>query len=181
MTMSGYTMYDFPVQAKYFPACCAFALALMMFLVSGVSSLADHKHIILKISGDITRTNTGDAYVLDEEDLAMLDEVTLRTHTPWTDGEITFHGPLLRDVLALVGAYGATVTARTLSDYQVDIPVSDALNFDVILARKADGRVLEVRNRGPLWVIYPWTDVAELRRERIYSRSVWQLYSLNIK
>ena len=31
------------------------------------------------------------------------------------------------------------------------------------------------RDKGPLWVIYPYHDNIDYRSETIYSRSIWQL------
>jgi hypothetical protein len=44
-----------------------------------------------------------------------------------------------------------------------------------------NGEHLRVRTKGPLWVIYPWNDYSELQSESYYSRSIWQLRSLNVR
>ena len=40
---------------------------------------------------------------------------------------------------------------------------------------------LTVRQRGPLWVIYPWSDQPNLQNEVYYSRSIWQLKALEVR
>jgi hypothetical protein len=67
---------------------------------------------------------------------------------------------------------------RTLNDYSADIPLSDFMNYDVILAWSMDGQPLTRRDKGPLWIIYPRDAVPELRDERYEHRWVWQLASL---
>jgi len=39
---------------------------------------------------------------------------------------------------------------------------------------------MSVREKGPLWVIYPYDSDAKFRTEVIYSRSIWQLDRLAI-
>jgi hypothetical protein len=39
---------------------------------------------------------------------------------------------------------------------------------------------MSVRDKGPLWVIYPYDAVPEYKSERIYARSIWQLVSIEV-
>jgi len=86
-------------------------------------------------------------------------------------------------VLAYVGAGGATMLRTVaLNDYAVNVPVTDALDYDVILAMSMNGETLRVRDRGPLWIIYPWTEeYPELRNEIYHGRSIWQLKGIIVK
>jgi hypothetical protein len=43
-----------------------------------------------------------------------------------------------------------------------------------------DDRPMSVREKGPLWVIYPFDDVPEYQNETIYSRSIWQLDRIEV-
>ena len=60
-------------------------------------------------------------------------------------------------------------------DYAVTIPTSDAVEGGPIIAYEMDGKPMSRRDKGPLWVIYPFDDSAKYRTETIYSRSIWQL------
>ena len=44
-----------------------------------------------------------------------------------------------------------------------------------ILAYLNDGEEMPVRDKGPLWVVYPYDLNASYQSEVIYSRSIWQL------
>lgn len=137
--------------------------------------------VLLRMSGDIEHRNTAHELALDRHQLEMLPQITVRTVTPWTDGIVEFQGPLVRDVLALAGAHGTTVQARAVNSYQVAIPVSDLTSYDVILAMRRDGKLMSLRDKGPLWVIYPWSEHEELRNEQFHGRSIWQLEALEIE
>ncbi|NQU59416.1 MAG: molybdopterin-dependent oxidoreductase [Rhodospirillales bacterium] len=140
------------------------------------------ERVILVIEGDMTHTNTSPAGA--RFDMAMLKNIkshTINTITPWTEGMQAYEGPLLRDVLKAVGAVGSTVKAVAINDYAVDIPVSDLEKYSVILAHTLNGKAMSVRDKGPLWVIYPWSDNAALRKETFYAKSIWQVKKLTIQ
>jgi hypothetical protein len=49
----------------------------------------------------------------------------------------------------------------------------------VLLAWSMDGEELKVRDKGPIWIIYPQDDFAELRTEETKNKWIWQLKSLD--
>ncbi|MBL4666572.1 MAG: molybdopterin-dependent oxidoreductase, partial [Sneathiella sp.] len=78
-------------------------------------------------------------------------------------------------------ATGNTLKATAINDYSVDIPVEDIQKHDVIIAYKMNGKFMSIRDKGPLWVIYPWSDTPSLRSELYHSRSIWQLIEISIE
>lgn len=133
---------------------------------------------LLTVTGRVARPG---GMRLTEADLLRLPQHSLTTHSPWTSGPVTYSGPLLRDVLAHVGARGTTLRARALNDYEISIPVEDAREHDVIVALAIEGRAIAVRDRGPLLVIYPFSDNPRLQATRYYQRSIWQLAALRVE
>ncbi len=65
-----------------------------------------------------------------------------------------FEGVPLRAILDRVGANGKVMKASALNDYEIAIPLED-LKFEPLLAMKVEGRVLTMRDKGPLWIAYP--------------------------
>lgn len=137
--------------------------------------------VILEVSGSIEHANRGGVAVFDRKMLALLPQREVVTETPWLDGMSTFRGPALLDVLNYLGAAGETLHATALNDYAIDLPVSDAKEHGVILAIELDGAPLTVRDKGPVWVIYPYSDDERLQHSRYYNRSIWQLHKLHVK
>ncbi len=109
-------------------------------------------------------------------DLDALPKRTIVTGNDFSDGEVAYRGPLVRDVLARL-ALDRSETVRLLAanDYAIDIPTSDFVTYDVILAMEADGHALSLRDLGPLWLMYPISDHAELRDPAYSSRLIWQV------
>ena len=159
---------------------------LIALLLSAVASTAaalevPDDRVLLSVDGDIQTTNRGRKAVFDGQMLESLAGRTINTGTPWHDGENTFRGPLARSVLEAVGAQGESVIASALNDYAAEIPISDFERYDVILATHMNGERMTVRDRGPIFVIYPFDDNPSLHQEAIYGRSVWQVNELTVQ
>lgn len=135
--------------------------------------------VVLTVKGEISNTNAGDTA---QFDIAMLDKLKGRKsemETPWTEGKATFEGPLLREILAAVGATGTSLKVRALNDYAADVPADDA-KLDTILATKLDGKLMSVRDKGPLMLVYPFDLDQGLYNEKYFSRSVWQIKEIEV-
>ena len=156
--------------------------ALSWLLPAAASALGlPQGSVVLSLSGRVRNPNLGAVAAFD---MAMLEALPQASHTvqvPWYNEPRKFTGPLLRDVLAAAGHHGST-TMRTLAlnDYRVDIPVDDALRYDVLLARLLDDRPMPVRDKGPLFIIYPFDAQPALRNPVYYSRSAWQLRTIDV-
>lgn len=137
--------------------------------------------VVLTISGRINATNSSDTAVFSMRMLEALPQHSFATKTPWYPKAVEFTGPLLRDVLAAVGAKGSTVVAIALNDYKTEIPFNDATQHPVIVARLINGKAIPVRERGPLFIVYPFDSKPELATEKYYTRSAWQLCRLVVQ
>jgi hypothetical protein len=110
------------------------------------------------------------------DELAALPQVTVVTENEFSDGEVAYRGPLVRDVLARFGLDQAPeVRFTAANDYFVDIPAEDFSAYDAILAMEADGKPLSRRDKGPLWLMYPISDHAELKDPAYLRRLIWQV------
>ncbi len=119
--------------------------------------------------------------VYDKEKIALLQQLTVRTKTPWTQGLQNFIGPRLGFFVERYKPSARKIIATAINGYYIEIPVSDVLEYDVILAAKRDGNDMSVRERGPYWVIYPWSEQPALRKETIYARSIWQVIKIELR
>jgi hypothetical protein len=136
--------------------------------------------VVLSIGGRVRHPNDAARAQFDMAMLEALPQQTVFTHTPWYAHARRFTGPLLRDVLSAAGAHGSTLRLVALNDYQVDMPMDDAQRHDVVLARLLDGQPMSVRDKGPLFTIYPFDARPELRSAVYYSRAAWQLRAIEV-
>ncbi|MEX0695131.1 MAG: oxidoreductase [Rhodospirillales bacterium] len=136
---------------------------------------------LLVVTGKIEQTNVGDAAHLDRQALQAIGMTTLTTSNQFEPGVHTYEGVLLGDLLTYLGADGSKLIATALDGYSVEIPVSDARKFPIILAMIRNGKPMGVRDRGPIWIIYPIDQFNELKDEKYSARSIWQLDRIDVQ
>lgn len=136
---------------------------------------------ILTVSGKIAVKNAGETARFDMKMIEALPQHTLTTSTPWFEKPVKFTGPLLSDVLAAVKANGTMISAVAINDYKINIPMTDVTKYKVIVARLLDDKPMPVREKGPLFVVFPFDSATELRTSTYYERSIWQLKALDVQ
>jgi hypothetical protein len=136
---------------------------------------------MLSISGKIGVINKEGAAQFDRAMLESMGMVAIETTTPWYKGLVKFEGVPLAKVMAAVEASGDKIVAVALNDYAVEVPMEDIKKYNVILALKRDGEYMSVRDKGPLFIVYPYDSDPELKSQKFYSRSAWQVARLEIK
>jgi hypothetical protein len=155
--------------------------ALVTALCLGATAFS-HRHAragttLLEVAGRVTPPAP---HRFDFDALAAIGASELETTTPWTDRPVRFEGVPVGRLLASCGADGSRVRAVALNDYWIEIPTADFQDPRVILAWAADGRRLSVRDKGPLWIVYPWSDEPKYRDGVYEARSIWQLQRLEV-
>lgn len=161
-------------------------LAIGILCVAGPASAeadlsAPDGDVMLTIAGNIEKTNAAGEARFDLEMLHALGYRTLRTSTPWTDGTHEFGGVLMQDLLEAVGAQGKTVVAETLNNKGYRIDISDFLKYPVLLATSVDGERLRIRDKGPLWIVYPRDQFTELWQQPAERKTIWHITRLSIE
>jgi len=160
------------IPAIFLPAVVAIAAFMAL------PAYAQTEPVILTIDGAIEGGKPVDFTMSQLEELGT---ETIVTSTPWTEGTPTFEGVPMKVLLEHVGAKGETADVMALNNYQTAIPVADFTTYPVILATKMDGEPMTVRNKGPLFIMYPFDAVPELQTELYLSRAAWQVRTITIK
>ncbi len=70
------------------------------------------------------------------------------------------------------------ITARALNDYIVDIDLILMEKYPVLLATRMDGNPMRIRNKGPIWILFPLDQFPELNTMEVHGQMVWQLEKL---
>lgn len=147
--------------------------------------------VILTINGGITHFNAAQEARFDLAMLQALPQHSFETGTPWTEGSSAYSGPLMRTLLEHVGLTGSedgsgngsgnSVYVSALNGFEAEIPVSDFYEYDVILALERNGQSIPIREYGPLWVLYPFSQDEALLSEKMRFRAVWQVMQINVR
>ena len=139
--------------------------------------------VVLTVYGRVRKPNAGSAAQFDMAMLEQLPQHSFVTSTPWYLDAAQVQRPTAARRAGRRGADGQQPARRRpqrlpASTLPFDGPRS---SFDVLLARLLDDKPMAVRDKGPLFIIYPFDSSAELRTTVYYSRSAWQLKSLEVQ
>ena len=162
-----------------------FIKSILLTFALATAALAEHLNtptgtVILTITGAMQHTNIPDGAEFDLDMLRHVGSVTISTSTPWTDGVQVFEGVLLSELLANIASTPSSMTVTAINEYQVVIPASDAVKGGPILAWAQNGKQLSIREKGPLWLIYPFDANPDYQKEAIHARAVWQVVQIDL-
>lgn len=115
-----------------------------------------------------------------QQDILALSDQEVVTETPWTDGTLTFRGAPLAAVLAEVGIEQGWVNARGLNNYSINLPVNQVLAAHAFLAVHMNGELMRIKDKGPFWIVFPWSEHPDLLTRDVRAWSVWQLQALSV-
>jgi len=157
--------------------CAALILASPMTAQTATENGSDQEGALLTVT-----LETGESVSFDRKTLDSLPQETFRTSTTWTEGIIEFSGPALRDVLEFAGVKtDSSIVARAINDYQVVFEPHHIEDSIPIIATKLDGAPFSRRDRGPLWIVFPYDSSDDYRTEDVISLSIWQLVDLTVR
>jgi hypothetical protein len=159
--------------------CCI--VASLSVAPAAIALEAPQGPVVLRVTGDITHTNAGNEAHFDRAMLEGLKQRETTTTTPWHDGVVKFSGPLGASLMDAVGVKSGSMRVVALNDYAATVPVADMFEYPVILAMQVDGKRLRVRDNGPIFIIYPFSEQPDLVNEEIMTRSVWQVKRIEIE
>ncbi|EPE2650055.1 putative pterin-binding protein [Vibrio fluvialis] len=97
------------------------------------------------------------------------------TNTPWTDDNTKFVGVSAKQLLNMIGVSKADLKVTALNNYWSTIPYDDIEKYNPLFAVKKNDDVMSIRDKGPIWVIYPLSEFNEVNNEVLHSRMVWQV------
>jgi hypothetical protein len=137
--------------------------------------------VLLTVTGAIANRNSPEGARFDRAMLEALGMVELKTSTPWTDGVPTFRGVPMARLLDAVGAFGKTLHATAANSYAIDLDAAEMRRYPILLALEQDGRQLRLRDRGPIWVILPRDQYAELQSKSQDLKWIWQVRSIEVR
>ncbi len=176
--MDSFVKYLVPRTAAFLCLC----VGLMVVPAWAVELKKPSSAVVLTVSGNINATNVANEKA--QFDIAMLDKLpqtSFKTSTIWTQGTNLFSGVELKVFLESIGAQGKKLRMVALNDYAIEIPFSEGVSGGPILATRMNGALLTVRDKGPIWLVFPYDSKSEYRSETTYSRSIWQLKSIEVK
>lgn len=158
------------------------AMMAMLTPVASAEEIAKPTgEVVLTIDGSIGNRNAEGGADFDLEMLRALPSVKITTTSPWTEGATEFEGVSMEALFRTVAATGTSIKAAALNDYIANVDAATIVSSGAILAYRMNGADISVRDKGPLWIMFPFDQKPQLKAETIYSQSVWQLRKLTFE
>lgn len=144
-----------------------------------LGSFAAAQSVILTVTGEMSLANNKNTIDFDRYSLKKMAWKDVTVENSFLDGTHSFSGTPLADLLRFIGVSSGKLRALALDGYSVEIPVSDAFQKDVILAMDHNGKPMRIRDRGPIWLIYPKQKDLSYRSSDD-EKMIWQLRYIEI-
>ena len=109
------------------------------------------------------------------DEIMSLPVAQIRTTTIWTEGEQQFQGVWLKDLIDHLGVTEGTLDFSALNEYLVEIPMDDIVRGGPLVAYEWNGNRMSARDKGPLWVVFPYDSDIKFQTESVFAQSIWQL------
>lgn len=161
------------------------SVAVLQVVVTGVAGACSLPQpagkVILTVTGHIGACSDQREVRLDRAMIHSLPLTEVRTKNPWEHGRATYQGVLLRDLLHYVKAHGKMMELSALNDFHTEISIADTKKYNILLAFRRNGVELTVRDKGPFFVVFPFSDVRKLETEARFAQSIWQVNHIEVK
>ncbi|OPX57150.1 hypothetical protein BTE48_01370 [Oceanospirillum multiglobuliferum] len=149
------------------------SLLLLTFLIA-TPLQADQN--ILTVTGEVTGSN----HHFSLADLKAMPNYQVKTETIWTDQEHTYTAISVAQLLEKLGAKGQNLRFIALNDYAIEVPVDILLEHNAFIAFEQDGKPMRIRDKGPLWVLYPFSDQPQINTPFYQAHCAWQLKTIEV-
>ena len=139
-------------------------IAFLFF--SGFSGAEDKPILTLKL---------GDKVIdLSYEDIFKFTPVEHTMDNIWVDKTTTYTGVKLSDIVQKYKITSEWLKLTAINDYVTKVPTTDA-DKGAFIAYLSDGKQMKIRDKGPLWLLYPFGENKALDIDIYHDRSIWQL------
>jgi hypothetical protein len=92
----------------------------------------------------------------------------------WIEKTTTYTGVKLSGILEKYKITNEWLQLTALNDYSIEVPIADA-DKGAFIAYLIDGKQIKIRDKGPLWLLYPFNENKALDIDMYHNQSIWQL------
>lgn len=133
----------------------------------------------------IHATNAAKATFCDLKGLEKLPSAEIVTALPPSlglNGEFRWKGVPLRVLVERMGGNERSeIRLTALNDYSVQVPWSDLVQYEPIVAYARNEKPMGVREKGPLMLIYPFDRHVKLQGQEYVNRAIWQINAIQVR
>jgi hypothetical protein len=167
----------------------AIAMGLPFATVGATAPVCDppEARIVLQLRAGAASADKpqGSAQACDLNGLEKLPAREIATALPSALGLPGTHqwkGVSLRHLVEMLGANeNSHIQVTALNDYSIQIPWSDLVRYDPIVAYRRNQQRMTIRDKGPLILIYPFDGTPHLQVQEYVNRTIWQINAISVR
>lgn len=114
------------------------------------------------------------------DELRALPSAEFETTTVWTDGKQHFRGVWLSDLMAHLQITEGTIYLSALNEYLVEFSLEEIVPGGALLAYERNHAPMGPRDKGPLWVVFPYDSDPQFQTESVFAQSIWQMDRIEV-
>ncbi|MEZ9230677.1 hypothetical protein AB4259_06290 [Vibrio amylolyticus] len=160
---------------------CLFTILVPTHFVNASALPKPTEEVMLWVSGNIEHSNSSSGVEFDEAMLSQLEVSEVKTNNHVVQEETRYKGPKLKTVLDYVGSRGDEVKVIAWDDYIVTIPIKTIEEYGVLLATHENDVRMTLDDKGPFFIVFPFSGYSELRNDFYYNLSVWQVKEIVVE
>ncbi len=103
---------------------------------------------------------------------------TVEIYNPWEKRKEIYTGIWVTDLIKKYGQGAHSLTLTAIDNYQVTLKDEDWQNLRILLATKVNGQYIDVKNKGPMRVVFPDYNAADKRYELSLPKWLWMIKQL---
>jgi hypothetical protein len=117
-----------------------------------------------------------------ESELKNYKQMSFSSKTPWYPEIKKFDGISFRDVLEKAKIKeNSKLQIVAWNNFEVEVPAEDGYKYKTILTTHINGKRITLRDKGPLFLMYPLDDNPILNTGMYFNRSAWQIKEIHEK
>ena len=123
-----------------------------------------------------------------EEYMVNIDDIdekyvkSISTNTPWHDDIAKYTGITIQNFLdQYKNGEFSEISISAMNGYAVDADIRTFVNAGAMLVWLMNDAPISVHNKGPIVVIFPWSQNGSLREDIFTSLAVWHVNSIHIR
>jgi hypothetical protein len=140
--------------------------SIVLLLFCSFALAADKTILTLKLGDRVIN--------LSYQDILEFTPVEHTMKNVWVNKTVTYTGVKLSTIIQKYNITSEWLKMTAINDYSIKVPIIDA-EKGAFIAYLADGKPMKIRDKGPLWVLYPFGENEELEIDTYHNRSIWQL------
>jgi len=107
-------------------------------------------------------------------DLKQIKSTTYTMSTPWKDQIYEYQGVTVHDFMVYYNIpLNSMFKAYALNGYVIDVPTYELIESNAIICYYINGEIIDIKDKGPFMVLFPFHKGSEYYNEKNISLSIW--------